>query len=88
VTFPLRRYFVLALVACGICACGGVARLPVSAGIGPNPTLPEPEHALIPIVNIAPAKGWPAGGKPDAAPGTRVVRFAEGLASRRGSWGR
>ncbi len=47
--------------------------------MGPNPVLPEPEKSLIPVVNIAPAKGWPAGEKPVAAPGTVVTRFAEGL---------
>ena len=75
----VRSCLLPALVATGLTACGGAARLPVSAGTGPNPALPEPEHALIPIVNIAPAKGWPAGGKPVAAPGTVVARFAEGL---------
>ena len=76
---PLRHYVLLTLVAAVISACAGAARLPVSAGTGPSPVLPEPEHALIPVVNIAPAKGWPADGKPVAAPGTVVVRFAEGL---------
>ena len=75
----VRSCLLPALVATGLTACGGAARLPVSAGTGPNPALPEPEHALIPVVNIAPAKGWPAGGKPVAAPGTVVARFAEGL---------
>ena len=27
-------------------------------GYGPNPQLPEPEHSLVPTVNIAPAKSW------------------------------
>ena len=73
------RYILLALAAAGLAACGGAAQLPVSAGTGPNPVLPAPENALIPVVNIAPAQGWPAGGKPVAAPGTVVARFAEGL---------
>jgi glucose/arabinose dehydrogenase len=51
----------------------------ISAGIGPNPQLPAPEKSLIPVVEIAPAEGWPAGGKPTAADGTAVTRFAEGL---------
>lgn len=78
-SIPLPCYLLLALIAAGLSACGGVARLPVSAGTGPNPVLPEPERSLIPVVNIAPAKGWPAGAKPVAAPGTVVARFAEGL---------
>ena len=71
--------FLLALAVAGLTACGGVAQLPVAAGIGANPVLPQPERSLIPVVNIAPAKGWPADGKPIAAPGTVVTRFAEGL---------
>jgi glucose/arabinose dehydrogenase len=66
----------LALVCAG---CGDVARLPVTAGMGPEPALPPPHKTLIPTVNIAPAKGWPADGKPTAAAGTTVNRFAEGL---------
>ena len=71
--------FLLALAVAGLTACGGVAQLPVAAGIGANPVLPQPERSLIPVVNIAPAKGWPSDGKPIAAPGTVVTRFAEGL---------
>jgi glucose/arabinose dehydrogenase len=41
--------------------------------------LPPPEQTLLPVVNIAPAKGWPQGGKPRAAPGLEVVAFAAGL---------
>jgi glucose/arabinose dehydrogenase len=60
-------------------ACGGSARLPVDAGIGPHPTLVEPDHTLIPVVKIAPAKGWPDGVKPSVAAGLRVSAFATGL---------
>ena len=59
--------------------CGDLARLPVSAGTGPNPTLPAARPALIPTVNIAPAKGWAAGSAPTATAGTRVSAFATGL---------
>jgi glucose/arabinose dehydrogenase len=62
-----------------LAACGEMATLPVSSGIGPQPTLPPPHRTLIPTVNIAPAKGWPAGVIPLAAPGTRVVAFARGM---------
>jgi glucose/arabinose dehydrogenase len=59
--------------------CGDVARLPVAAGFGAQPTLPPPATSLIPTVNIAPAKGWAAGAAPQSAPGTRVAAFATGL---------
>jgi glucose/arabinose dehydrogenase len=48
-------------------------------GYGPNPALPAPEKKLIPTVNIAEAKGWPAGATPVAAPGLGVKAFATGL---------
>ncbi|MGU9854303.1 PQQ-dependent sugar dehydrogenase [Pseudomonas koreensis] len=72
----------LALVialAGGLTACGESSSLQVSDGTGPSPKLPEPNKTLIPTVNIAPAIGWPAGGKPTAAAGTQVAAFAEGL---------
>jgi glucose/arabinose dehydrogenase len=62
-----------------LAACGDTAQLPVEAGMGPDPTLPEPNASLITTVNIAPAKGWPNGGRPVAAPGLAVNAFATGL---------
>ncbi len=55
------------------------ARLPVEAGMGPSPQLPAPAKRLIPTVNVATAKGWPAGVTPAAATGWRVNAFASGL---------
>jgi glucose/arabinose dehydrogenase len=55
------------------------ARLPVDAGIGPDPTLPAPNPTLIPTVHIAPAKGWADGKRPVAAEGLEVGAFAAGL---------
>jgi glucose/arabinose dehydrogenase len=59
--------------------CGDTARLPASAGEGPQPTLPEPTRTLIPTVHVAPATGWPNGKTPVAAAGLRVTAFASGL---------
>lgn len=59
--------------------CGAPARLPVSAEIGPNPTLPPPSFSLIPVVNVVKAKGWSPGETPVAAEGLRVAAFARGL---------
>ena len=62
-----------------LASCGEIATLPESAGIGPHPTLPPPHSTLIPTVNIAPAKGWPADTKPAAAAGLAVGAYANGL---------
>jgi len=69
----------LVLSAIALAACGEVAKLPVSAGTGPNPTLPEPNKTLLPTMNIAPAQGWAEGATPIAASGTTVKAFASGL---------
>ena len=66
-------------IAVALSACGETATLPVSAGIGPRPTLPPPAQTLIPTVNIAPAIGWPAGATPTAADGMKVSTFASGF---------
>nr|WP_194715010.1 sorbosone dehydrogenase family protein [Noviherbaspirillum soli] len=55
------------------------ATLPLKAGTGPEPTLPPPNHTLLPTVHIAPAKGWPDGGKPTPAAGLAVNAYASGL---------
>ena len=70
---------IFAATSAALVGCGDIAQLPVSAGTGPTPTLPAPNKTLIPTVNIAPAKGWPSGAAPQAAPGTRVAAFASGL---------
>src|SRR3990167_5905573 len=50
-------------------ACAEPARFTVAEGSGNNPALPAPSRALIPTVNIAPARGWPPGAMPTPAPG-------------------
>src|SRR5579872_5123024 len=73
-----------------LAVCVGVLAFPLAAcdeqdsvateqTFGPSPTLPAPEHSWIPTVNVAPAIGWPAGGKPTPANGMAVNAFATGL---------
>ncbi len=64
------------VIVLGLSACGGSANLSVADGMGASPTLPAPEHALIPTINVAKAVGWPDGSKPTGAPGTTVNLFA------------
>jgi glucose/arabinose dehydrogenase len=71
------------LAAAALSACASAAKLPVSAGTGPNPTLPPPSRSLIPMVKVASARGWPPGGKPVAAEGTSVAAFARDLSHPR-----
>ncbi|MDB5764041.1 MAG: sorbosone dehydrogenase [Herminiimonas sp.] len=75
----LAPRLLVSLMALNLVACAEMATLPVEAGIGPQPALPAPHHTLIPTVNIAPAKGWPAGITPTAAPGFAANAYATGL---------
>ncbi|MEP6942504.1 MAG: sorbosone dehydrogenase family protein [Betaproteobacteria bacterium] len=74
-----RGLILPACLTAALCACGHEAALPVRAGMGPDPALPPPQSSPLPTVNIAPAKGWPAGAAPQSPAGTRVVRFAQNL---------
>src|SRR5678815_4840698 len=74
-----RRSVIGMAMLLGLAACGGSASLPVEAGIGPHPALPEPHTALIPTVHVVTAKGWPADGAPTPAEGMTVTAFARGL---------
>ena len=76
---PIRAGFAAALLLACASSCGTAAHLPVSAGVGPNPELPAPHASLIPMVRIAPAKGWAGDQTPRAAKGLRVVALARGL---------
>jgi glucose/arabinose dehydrogenase len=75
--------FATVVVACTACSTLGPTRVgpqesPASS-IGTNPTMPAPDKKLLPVVQIAPATGWPAQAKPTPAPGVQVKPFAEGL---------
>lgn len=76
---PTLRLLAISSSALLIVACGEVANLPISAGIGASPILPAPNKTLLPTVHIAPAKGWPDKATPTAAAGTQVAAFASGL---------
>ena len=76
---PIACCFIAVLLMLNLAGCGDVASLPESASVGPHPVLPPPHATLIPTVNIAPAKGWPAGATPVAAAGLAVSAYATGL---------
>ena len=61
-------------------ACGKPpATLDPKAGIGPNPTLPEPHYFLFAPVKLSPPIRWSDGQTPKAAAGLAVTKFAGGL---------
>jgi glucose/arabinose dehydrogenase len=70
---------VLALDGCKVGpADRGPAPSPTTT-LGPSPQLPKPDEQTIPIVQVAEAKGWPSGMKPQAPAGVTVTAFATGL---------
>jgi glucose/arabinose dehydrogenase len=72
---------VLWTVALGLvaAACQQAAKLPVEAGMGPTPALPAPKKSLVPLVNVAPARGWSEGARPQTAAGLTVNAYATGF---------
>jgi glucose/arabinose dehydrogenase len=80
---PVATTLLIAALAFGLAGCRDEATLPVEAGTGANPKLPPPKQRLIPTVQVAHAIGWPEGGKPTAAGGLKVERFASGLSHPR-----
>jgi glucose/arabinose dehydrogenase len=74
-----HRRLLSALTVAALAGCGEMARLPVDAGVGPDPLLPAPNKTLIPTVNVAPVEPWANTAQPRSAPGTSVNAFATGL---------
>ena len=68
-----------AAVVAGLAGCTPGPSAPAQSTYGPNPTLVEQHHSLIPMVKIAKVVGWPAGRTPVAAPDLKVAAFATGL---------
>lgn len=75
----MKRLAAAAATALLLAACNGGSVLPAAAGYGADPTLPQPRSGLIPVVNIAPATGWPQRRTPTPAAGLQVNAFAAGL---------
>lgn len=65
--------------ALSLAACGSGPLAPAGSTYGQNPTLVEPSSRILPMVNIAPAVGWPQGVMPTAPQGFTVQAFASGL---------
>jgi glucose/arabinose dehydrogenase len=75
------RLFALAasLAALTVAACSAGPLAPEGGTYGPNPTLVRPSSRVLPVVNIAPAVGWPEGQTPTAPQGYVVQAFASSL---------
>jgi len=67
------------VIILGFTGCTVSSKTPVTDSYGSQPSLPEPKSRLFPVINIAPAKGWPEGVMPTPASGLKVQAFAQGL---------
>ncbi|HET6943679.1 MAG TPA: sorbosone dehydrogenase family protein [Sphingomicrobium sp.] len=74
----LRNLLLAGLAASFAGACSDPA-FDDSSQIGPDPVLPRPTQFLIPPINVAPGKGWPAGKTPTVASGLEIKALATGL---------
>lgn len=74
-----HAFTIILLLSAPLTGCADLANNKSMTDYGTNPNLPPPQTTLIPTVSIAPAKGWPTGGIPVAAPGLAVHAFATGL---------
>ena len=75
----LSRNLLALAVTTTLIACGGRARLPVSAGVGEAPVIPAPRTSLIPTLQIAPARRWYGDARPTTRPGLEVEPFSRDL---------
>ncbi len=78
-TLNVRNAMAAVAVATIVAACGTATQSPISATIGANPQLPQPERSLIPTVDVAAARGWTADARPTPGRDLAVARFADGL---------
>jgi glucose/arabinose dehydrogenase len=77
--YQLTRMAPILITAVCLAACGTTSTVPEATGYGAEPPLPAPTNALIPTVNIAPAKGFAADDRPVAVDGFSVNAFARNL---------
>jgi glucose/arabinose dehydrogenase len=65
--------------AIALTGCSSPSTHAEGSDVGPDPALVAPDKQTIPTVDVAPAVGWPQGGKPRSPKGWKVDAFATGL---------
>ena len=70
---------IILLAVAVVIVTGRAAKISEQEATGPQPVLPESSKRIIPTINIAEAKGWPAEAKPIPAAGLSVNAYATGL---------
>jgi glucose/arabinose dehydrogenase len=72
-----RTGFILTIAL--VAGCGDSAKLTLPETSGVEPAIPEPNTSLLPVINIAPARGWSDGATPSPGDGLAVTAFAQEL---------
>jgi glucose/arabinose dehydrogenase len=77
------RHTLLSIATAAVLAistgCGNTTAFSGTEGVGPSPSLPEPDTSLVPTINVVNAIGWAEGQQPVPANGAMVTAFARGL---------
>lgn len=79
----MRKAMTTSAAAFALAACVSSLAFDKSSELGPNPTLPEPAHSLLPQMNIPKVVGWSNGEKPTVPEGFRIEAAASGLSNPR-----
>ncbi|AJY48352.1 sorbosone dehydrogenase [Martelella endophytica] len=66
-----------------LAACGDGGQIDPAEQIGADPTLPEPEHALLPSMKVAEVVGWEDGQTPQVPDDLTISAYATDLANPR-----
>ena len=69
----------LSALAIALAGCSSPSTHAEAGDVGPDPALAAPQKQTVPTVDVAPAVGWPQGGKPQSPQGRKVNAFATGL---------
>lgn len=75
----MRTLLLAGVAALCLAACSSPGSNDPLVGFGPDPTLPQPQKTLIPMVGVPEVVHWADGAAPKAPPGFVVTRFAQGL---------
>ena len=79
----MKKPITISVAALGLAACATSLAFDKSSQLGPNPTLPEPAHQLLPQMNVPKVTPWSNGEKPTVPEGFRIEAVATGLSNPR-----
>jgi len=79
----MKTPITVAAASIAFAACAGSLAFDRTTQLGPNPQLPDPEHSLLPQMNVPKVTPWANGEKPTVPEGFRIEAAATGLSNPR-----